>query len=128
MKSHAGTILAFLNRMRGAQIIMKHGLKTSMNGDFSENYDQTDDVYYVTFKTGEPSCCVEIDDILLLEVGLYSGLPTGFRILNFSKNRIHNVKVLVHKAREFLAEKQPQDDLPDRAAFFEAALGKVLHT
>ena len=50
-----------------------------------ERYDQENDVYYVTLKTGEPSYCVEVDDVILLEVGHFSGLPTGFRILNMSR-------------------------------------------
>src|SRR6266404_6737586 len=55
--------------------------------EFSERYDPEDDVYYVTFKTGEPSCVVEYDDILMFEMGLFSKMPTGFRILNFKKNQ-----------------------------------------
>lgn len=48
-------------------------------------YDREDDVYYVSFGTGEPSYCVEVDDMLVVEVGLFSNLPTGYRILNRSK-------------------------------------------
>ena len=62
---------------------MKHGAKGQMNIDFSETYDQEDDIYYVTFNTGEPSYCTEVNDMLLLERGMFSNLPTGFRILNF---------------------------------------------
>jgi len=55
--------------------------------ELSERYDSEEDIYYVTFKTGEPSCVIEHDDILLLEKGIFTGLPTGFRILNFSKHK-----------------------------------------
>jgi len=58
-----------------------------MNVDFSESYDHESDIYYVTFKTGEPSMVFETDDDLLLEVGLFTHTPTGFRILNFSKRQ-----------------------------------------
>ena len=63
--------------------------KTPQTGgiEFSERYDREDDIYYVTFKTGEPSCVMEHDDKLLLEIGVFTGRPTGFRILNFSKHR-----------------------------------------
>lgn len=54
---------------------------------FSETYDTEGDTYYVTFKTGEPSYCVEADDVLVLEIGLFSRRPTGFRILNYSTLR-----------------------------------------
>lgn len=69
------------------------GQKGSMNIDFDEHYDEQDDIYYVTFRTGEPSFVKEVDDILLLEVGYYTGFPTGFRILNYSKHEIASIKV-----------------------------------
>jgi hypothetical protein len=60
---------------------------TIMDIELSERYDQEEDIYYVTVKTGEPSFVVENDDRLLIEAGIFTGLPTGFRILNFSKNK-----------------------------------------
>ena len=71
-----------------------------MNIDFNEYYDQDGDVYYVSFKTGEPSYVVEVDDILLLEVGLYTSLPTGFRILNYKKHNVVSVKLPKVKINE----------------------------
>ncbi len=52
---------------------------------WEEVYDHENDVYYLSFGTGEPSYCVEVDDSLLIEIGLYSGLPTGYRLLNKTK-------------------------------------------
>ncbi len=52
-----------------------------------ERYDQEDDIYYVTVKTGEPSLVVEHDDKLLVEMGIFTRMPTGFRILNFTKHK-----------------------------------------
>ncbi len=72
---------------------MKGG-KGARNIDFAEAYDQEDDIYYVSFKTGEPSYVKEMDDILLLEVGMFTNLPTGFRILHFRKNKIAAVAIL----------------------------------
>ena len=75
-------------------------MKGNVNIVFAENYDQEDDVYYVTFKTGEPSYVVEVDDILLLEVGMFTHMPTGFRILNYSKHDIGGVAIVVQKAKK----------------------------
>jgi hypothetical protein len=61
--------------------------KTSKDIEISERYDKEDDVYYVTVRTGEPSIAVEHDDRLLMEMGIFTRLPTGFRILNYSKNK-----------------------------------------
>jgi hypothetical protein len=108
---------------------MKVGTKGVMNIGFSETYDQEDDVYYVTFKTGEPSYCVEVDDVLLLEVGSFSRLPTGFRILNFRKNRVHAVGIgvqLVKKMTDALSRTSPPATIKQRYAVVERALEKVL--
>jgi len=63
-----------------------------MNVDFAECYDLEDDIYYVTFNTGEPSYCIEVDDVLLVEVGMFTKMPTGFRVLNFNKNKVAMIK------------------------------------
>ncbi len=60
----------------------------SVEGDieFSERYDKDSDVYYVTVRTGEPSIVAhEHDDVILVEIGMFTRLPTGYRILNYSK-------------------------------------------
>ena len=76
------------------------GEKGSMNIDFSEKYDQEDDIYYVTFKTGEPSYVVEVDDVMLLEIGMYTKMPTGFRILNYNSHKISGVEFIVKKVKQ----------------------------
>ncbi|MDP2928665.1 MAG: hypothetical protein Q8O01_01195 [Candidatus Omnitrophota bacterium] len=98
----------------------------NMDIPFSEVYNEEDDVYYVTFNTSEPSYCQEIDDILIMELGLFTHLPTGFRILNFSKNRVKIVKfsVLLKKIKEALQDV----DLPrlkDRETQVKEALEEV---
>lgn len=108
---------------------MKSGVKGQMNIDFSETYDQEDDTYYVTFKTGEPSYCVEVDDVLLLEVGLFTNLPTGFRILNFHKNDVKAVRlgVLIKKIKDTIEDsKGTIPSIAQREQAVGRALEKVL--
>lgn len=106
---------------------MTVGTKGIMNVDFSETYDQEDDIYYVTFKTGEPSYCVEVDDVLLLEVGLFTNLLTGFRILNFQKSNVRavNLRVLIGKVKSALSKTTPPT-ARQREDAVERALEKVL--
>ncbi len=108
---------------------MKNGIKGRMNMDFSETYDQEDDVYYVTFRIGDPSYCVEVDDILLLEVGVFTHTPTGFRILNFHKNDVKTVRIggLIKKMKESLEEAEAaRPRIEQRQQAVERALEKVL--
>jgi hypothetical protein len=60
-------------------------IKNADDMELSERYDAEDDIYYVTIKTGEPSFAIEHDDRLIIENGLFTRMPTGFRILNYSK-------------------------------------------
>lgn len=98
----------------------------NMNIPFSELYNEEDDVYYITFKTGEPSYCFEVDDVLVLELGLFTNLPTGFRILNFKKNKVEFVGIglLFKKIKEIL-KKIGQPRLGDREIQVKRALEEV---
>lgn len=113
---------------------MKVNLKGKMkigssetNLEFSETYDQEDDTYYVTFKTGEPSYCIEMDDTMLIEVGLFTNLPTGFRILNFNASKVKavdfDVRILIKRIESTLKSNQPT--FQQRRTAVEHALEKV---
>jgi len=58
----------------------------SHTGKISTSYDENADVLYVSFGTGEPSYCEEVDDLILFEVGMFSHRPTGFQIVGFKKH------------------------------------------
>lgn len=96
-------------------------------GEIAERYDQESDIFYVTFKTGEPSYCVEVNDVLVLEVGFFSNLPTGFRILNMSKT--DTKQVTLEEAKRHLQDVLRGLSAPtksDREASVTQALEKVL--
>ena len=59
----------------------------NLTPDYS--YDKEADVLYVSFGDDEPTYVENIDDLLLLEVGWFSGLPKGFRIMG---PKYHNIK------------------------------------
>lgn len=102
--------------------------KMKSNSDFDQYYDEECDIYYVTFKTGEPSHIVELNNVILVEVGMFSSLPTGFRILNYSKSKLTNisfsVKDIHKKIGNIIKERSPQPS--ERTSQFESALNKIL--
>jgi hypothetical protein len=107
---------------------MKKGMEGSMNIDFTEYYDADNDIYYVSFKIGEPSYVVEVDDILLLEVGIFTSLPTGFRIMNFKKHKINEVFIHVKeilKQQVLSIEKDRSHQVKHRSDQIKTALEKV---
>jgi hypothetical protein len=107
---------------------MKYGKLGMMNIDFEETYDKEDDTYYVTFKTGEPSYCVEIDDKIVLEVGLFTNLPTGFRVLNFRRSKLKRVefKKQLKQAIKDVYQEKSGSAFQQREALMGRALDKVL--
>jgi hypothetical protein len=59
-------------------------------------YDKESDVLYVRFfDDNEPTFVENVDDILLLEIGWFSGLPKGFRILGPKYHNIGSINVTV---------------------------------
>ena len=107
-------------------------MRGEMNVDFEEVYDQEDDVYYVSFKTGEPSFVVEVDgtDNLLLEVGIFSRMPTGFRILEFSKGKIQEVGfgiIVKHMKKTIEQAAKESPPLRNRESQVEKVLQSVLN-
>ena len=102
--------------------------ETKAGEEMTELYDKENDVYYCTFKTGEPSYCVEVNDVLVLEIGLFSKLPTGFRILNIAKQETKRVPLdIVRKhLADVLANLASPPTLRDREAAVEQGLKKVL--
>ncbi len=94
----------------------------------SKTLNEEDDVYYVTIKTGEPSYCIEVDDTFVLELGIFTNLPTGFRILNFKKNRVTSTRIntLIKKIKTFIKHEIDLPNLHDREAQVKQALEEAL--
>jgi hypothetical protein len=79
------------------------------------DYDEFGDVLYITFGTGEPSYCEEIDDFLLLELGIFSNLPTGFRLIGFREKIKHiNIKDARIKIEALIKARIRRERKPDR--------------
>ena len=113
---------------RGIKMSMKHMI-TSNVSTLEESYDPDTDTMYVSFGTGEPSYAEEVDDVLLIERGMFSDLPTGFRILNFKE---HKAVITVKKMRNKLGkirlndEKKVMRSFQEREKALERGIGKTL--
>jgi len=100
---------------------------SNVGSEWDELYDRENDVYYVNFGTGEPSYCVEVDDVLVVEVGLFSSLPTGYRLLNRSKiqtTRVSNQEIKRRLSDALRALAAPT--MGEREAAVGRSLDKVL--
>lgn len=61
------------------------------------DYDDEADVLYVSFGTDEPSYCEPLNSWLLLELGMFTNQPTGFRVIQPRKRNIKKIVVTVRK-------------------------------
>lgn len=95
------------------------------------NYDKDADVLYVRFGVDdEPTFVENIDDFLLLEIGWFSNLPKGFRILGPKYHNVQSistsivrrikkqVRQIMEERRKAIQEQEPVytdfcDTLPD---------------
>lgn len=67
-------------------------------------HDKGADVLYVSFGLDEPSFCEDFTDFILIERGIFTKLPTGLRVINFSKHADELMKELP-RIRAFVLDK-----------------------
>ena len=100
--------------------------ESNVSEDGAELYDQENDVYYVSFGTCEPSYSIEVDDIFVLDVGFFTNLPTGYRVLNMSRMRMWQLPVDEIKRQMIeVLRSLPTTTKNDREAMVEQSLQKV---
>jgi len=61
------------------------------------SYDDEADVLYVSLGIDEPSYCEPLSSFLLLELGMFTNQPTGFRVIQPRKRNIKEIVVTVRK-------------------------------
>lgn len=72
------------------------------------HYDKESDVLYVHFGENEPTHVENVDDFLLVEIGWFSGLPRGFRIIGPRYHKVSSfeltmvVKQIKKQVRELM--------------------------
>lgn len=69
------------------------------------DYDKEGDVLYISFGTGEPSFCDNLNDFILIEFGIYSGLPTGMRMLDVRHRGIQSVRAAFSQIEPVMQQK-----------------------
>lgn len=97
-----------------------------MDGSIEHHYDKEADVLYVSFADDEPAYTKNLDDIVLLEIGCFSGFPKGFRVLSprtcnvdivhFIMKQIHGVvknRLKTLKKAESMVNGHLKEELPE---------------
>jgi|SRR5438128_1580752 len=92
------------------------------------DYDEHTDVLSAVFGTGEPSYSEEVDDLLILDFGIYSGTPTGFQVLHVREIGIEKVEVVLKRVfKEVKTREEETRDIlfSNRNRLFKNAIRSV---
>ena len=81
------------------------------------SYDDEADVLYVSFGIDEPSYCEPLSNFLLLELGMFTNQPTGFRVI---QPRKRNIKKII-----FTIQKRIMKDLHQKEKIVKETLEEV---
>lgn len=70
------------------------------------DYDEETDILMISLGTGEPSFSEEVDDILLVDRGYFSGQITGFQVMDVKLHGIKKVQLDAFIAKAIQKEKK----------------------
>ena len=92
----------------------------------SHHYDKEADVLYFTFGGNEPCYTENIDDFLMVEIGWFSRLPQGFRVVGPKARNLHSIRfaAVIKKAeRQFLnIMKERKKEIEEQEPLFSECL------
>jgi len=85
--------------------------KSKNEQDIEIEYDHEADVLYVSFGGDEVSFSREVNEDLVLDIGMYSGLVTGFRVISPKKKNLKSVLREAAKQAESIAQNRVKESL-----------------
>ena len=81
------------------------------NGELKiqHHYDSDADILYISFADDEPTYTESVDDILYLEVGCFSGIPKGFRIMSPMARKLEiDITTIVKHLRQVVEHRREE--------------------
>jgi hypothetical protein len=69
----------------------------AQNLDVTFDYGDESDVIFISLGSTEPSYSEEVDDLLIVERGMFTHWITGFRVLGFKHHGVCDVTVIEKK-------------------------------
>jgi len=93
------------------------------------HYDEYADILYIDFGSDEPCFTEDINGFLMIDIGWFSKLPRGAKIISPKAHKVKSVKIMVQQiertCRE-LMEKQAQL-IQTTEPFLKTCLGQELN-
>ncbi len=86
----------------------------------NHHYDSEEDVLYISLSDDEPTFTESIDDVLYIELGCFSGIPKGFRILSPKRNQVNFIIGLLVKQLKGYVESRRKELEQEEEIFGDA--------
>ncbi len=74
--------------------------------NITHHYDTEADIFYIDFGSNEPCFTEDIDGIVMLDIGWFSKLPRGIRIISPKVHNMRNFQLLIIKQCKDLMQRQ----------------------
>ncbi len=80
--------------------------------NITKHYDKDADILYIDFGSDEPCYTEDVDGFLMIDIGWFSKLPRGIKIISPKTHKVKSVKMVITKiektCRQFMKQQAKQ--------------------
>ncbi|HOK66869.1 MAG TPA: DUF2283 domain-containing protein [Anaerohalosphaeraceae bacterium] len=78
--------------------------------NITHHYDEEADILYIDFGSNEPCFTEDIDGVVMLEIGWFSKLPRGIKVIGPKAHHMKsfNFQLIIRKCRDLLRNQAKQ--------------------
>lgn len=84
--------------------------------NITQHYDEEADILYIDFGSDEPCFTEDLDGFLMIDIGWFSKLPRGLRVVSPKSLKVRSIKMVITQA-----EKQCKDLMKQQAKQIETS-------
>lgn len=84
--------------------------------NITQHYDEKADILYIDFGSDEPCFTEDLDGFLMIDIGWFSKLPRGLRVVSPKSLKVRSIKMVITQA-----EKQCKDLMEQQAKQIETS-------
>lgn len=98
----------------------------SLPPGWSIRVDEDRDIVYVSTGHTEPSVSIEVDDCLVLEQGVFSGIATGFMLIEPRSSGFRELEVRAIAKKLVKRNQRNREQLLEKSALSEGAVTQAM--
>jgi len=97
--------------------------------NITKHYDKRADILYIDFGSDEPCYTEDIDGFLMIDIGWFSKLPRGVKIISPKTHKVKSVKMIVTQVERTCRQlmKQRVKQIQTEEPVLQNILGQTLN-